>query len=289
MSMNMDTPYRWAGTAGTAGAASTTGGQAAADASAQATVDVAEREARKAAIRKRLAEIDAQLAKHNQYSVAAEAARIGDMSPYMQLLSMQQNAGAANRATAQGIENTLYQAEGLTGGLKSAASEDREQFLVKIKTLQNQARDRARAAGMSDADFEKLPVNQRVNEAIKQYEGDIKADETYLAFETDIVKKAQDKALRNADLENLRAKADEYGNNSKVGRQLLDLIDKYKNETVEANSANEKRKKDALVLKAALEDLPTEERRTRVRNLTRYERSVLEKYSPETLKVLRME
>lgn len=248
-----------------------------------------QKEARKAEIRKRLAEIDALLAKHGQYSVAAEAARIGDMSPYMQILSQQQNAGAASRAATQGIENTLYQAEGLLGGLKSAASEDREQFLAKIKSLQNQARDRAKAAGMSDADFEKLPVNQRVKEAVDQYEDVTKADETYLAFETDIMKKVQDKALHDADLANLRAKADEYGNNSKVGRKLLDLIDKYKNETVEAGSAGEKRKKDALALKAVLEDLPTEERRTRVRNLTRYERSVLEKYSPETLKVLRME
>jgi len=108
MSMNMDTSFRWAGMA------PTTGGQAAADASAdagaQATVDAATREARKAQIRKRLAEIDAQLAKHGQYSVAAEAARIGNMSPYMQLLSQQQNASAANRAAAQGIENELYNA-----------------------------------------------------------------------------------------------------------------------------------------------------------------------------------
>ena len=208
-----------------------------------------QKEARKAQIRKRLAEIDAQLATHGQYSVAAEAARIGNMSPYMQLLSQQQNAGAANRATAQGIENALYQAEGLVGGLKSAASEDREQFLAKIKALQNQARDRAKASGMSDADFEKLPVNQRVSEAIAQYEGGTRAaDETYLAFETDIMKKVQDKALHDADLANLRAKANEYGNNSKVGRQLLDLIDKYKGVTVEAKGAYAKRKSDALAL-----------------------------------------
>ena len=244
-----------------------------------------QKEARKAEIRKRLAEIDAQLATHSQYSVAAEAARIGDMSPYMQILSQQQNAGAASRATAQGIENTLYQAEGLLGGLKSAASEDREQFLAKIKALQNQAHDRAKAAGMSDADFEKLPVNQRVSEAVAQYEGVTRAaDETYLAFETDIKKKTQDKALRNADLANLRAKADEYGNNSKVGRQLLDLIDKYRNETVEARDAYAKRKDDALALWNSLRWLDKDEKARRISLLSDAEYKLLQDFHPELLK-----
>lgn len=217
-----------------------------------------QKEARKAEIRKRLAEIDALLAKHGQYSVAAEAARIGDMSPYMQILSQQQNASATSRAATQGIENTLYQAEGLLGGLKSAASEDREQYLAKIKSLQNQARDRAKAAGMSDADFEKLPVNQRVKEAVDQYEGVTKAaDETYLAFETDIKKKAQDKVLHDADLANLRAKADEYGNNSKDGRKLLDLIDKYENETVEARNKRTAGEAEALALVRSINNLET--------------------------------
>lgn len=121
MSMNMDTPFRWAGAAPTTGAqaaAPTTGEQAtaASPTGVQAPLTMptfmtpSQREARKAEIRKRLAEIDAQLARHNQYSVAAKAARIGDMTPYMQILSQQQNASATSRAATQGIENELYNA-----------------------------------------------------------------------------------------------------------------------------------------------------------------------------------
>ena len=153
MSMNMDTSFRWAG------AAPTTGGQAAADASAQATADVATREAQKAQIRKRLAEIDAQLARHNQYSVAAEAARIGDMSPYMQLLSLQQNAGAAGRAAAQGLENELYNAAKYLPALDGTDEERR----AATGTIQV-ALDKADAKGGEEV--KKLKIYQDLKNAL---------------------------------------------------------------------------------------------------------------------------
>lgn len=153
MSMNMDTSFRWAGMA------PTTGGQAAADASAQATADVATREAQKAQIRKRLAEIDAQLARHNQYSVAAEAARIGDMSPYMQLLSLQQNAGAAGRAAAQGIENELYNAAKAIPAL-DGTDEERRAAMGAIQV----ALEKADAKGGEE--IKKLKIYQDLKSAL---------------------------------------------------------------------------------------------------------------------------
>ena len=97
-----------------------------------------EKEERKAAIRKRIIEIDNQLASHGQYVTAAEAARVGNLSPYMQLLSQQQNTAQSLKSAATGITNELYNAEKFIPAL-GGTDEERRAAEGAIRTAMNKA------------------------------------------------------------------------------------------------------------------------------------------------------
>lgn len=114
--------------------ATTTDRWAQEDQAKQAAADQQAKANRIAEIKSRIAEIDRLIAeKHGPYAAAAEAARTGNMTPYLQLLTQQQAAATQKATSAKGIENELYNAEKYIPNL-DGSDEERRAAVGTIQT-----------------------------------------------------------------------------------------------------------------------------------------------------------
>lgn len=246
---------------------------------------------RLAELEAQLKNVDAQIAQlesgslDEEKAVAAKLAEIGDMSGYQAMLSRQQNAGAQQKSATQGLENMLYETEKLTWGLDAKSDEDRKMAKTTIEANLRQAEEQAAKSGV---DITKNPSYRRLRAALED------SDKASIVYESEARKanewwsKARKNELTNDDIAEIEDFI-EKNPNSKAASDLRPLVEQYKPKTKESKAAAEKQKSDALALAAVLDDLPSEEKRRRIRNLTNYERRGLEKYSPETLKMKSME
>ena len=251
------------------------------DQAKQAAADQQAKANRIAEIKSRIAEIDSLIAeKHGPYAAAAEAARLGDFTPYLQLLSQQ--ATSANQAamSAKGIDNMLFDAEKLTWGLKSKNAEDREMVRSNIAATLRRAEDAARKQGV---DLSKNESYQRLKAAMDEgarasivYEGEEK-------FANTLWSKSQAGNLRDEDIVKAKEWVEAHPD-SQFASKVIQVVQEYAPKTTESKARASKRKADARDLFTTLSDLPKDEQARRMRNLTATERKLLEDYYPEFLK-----
>lgn len=246
---------------------------------------------RLAELEAKLKDVDAQIAQiesgsaDEEKAIAAKMAEIGDMSGYQAMLARQQNNNTQQKSATQGIENMLYETEKLTWGLDAKSDEDRKMAKTTIEANLRRAEEQAAKSGV---DIAKNPSYRRLRAALED------SDKASIAYESEARKanewwsKARKNELTNDDIAEIEDFI-EKNPNSKAASDLRPLVEQYKPKTKESKAGAEKQKNDALALAAVLDDLPSEEKRRRIRNLTSYERRILEKYSPETLKMKSME
>lgn len=243
-------------------------------------------------LRGRLATIDAEIARvkaapmsrEKEMAVASKLAEIGDTSAYQAILARQQNQAAQQTSNTAAIDNMLFEGEKLLGGLSSKSDEERNMVRSNIDAILRRAEDMAAKQGI---DITKSASYQRLKGGTED------ADKASIVLESERKKAnemwtlAREGRLTDAHIKEMTDYIARHPN-SDLATQYKSMVEQYAPKTRESKAVAEKRKKDALTLRAVLDDLPTEERRIRVRNLTRYERRVLEEFSPETLKTLPM-
>lgn len=250
----------------------------------QPGASIMEKERKLADLERQLSEVDAEIAKiqtetvDSRKAVAAKLAEIGDTSLYQGMLSNEQNQAAQQRSNAAGIDNMLFEADKLSWGLDSKSDEERAIAKQTIKAQLDRAKQVAEQAGASlPAKYYELAQRLQVadtSSATRESERR-RANELWLL--------ARNKRLEKADIKEM----EDYiaaNPNSDISGQYRQLIEQYQGKTKEARGRAEKRKTDAKVLRDALVVLPAEEVTRRMRNLTAYERKLLEDFYPEMLK-----
>lgn len=231
-----------------------------------------------------LAEIDKQIASveaggaDEEKAIAAKLAEIGDTSLYQGILAREQNRSAQQKSNASSIDNMLFEADKLSWGLNSKSDEERGIVKQNIQAVLDRAKQVADQTG--------TPLPPKYAELERKL-GD--SDKASMVYESerrranDLWLKARNKTLENADIQEMEdyIKANP---NSEISAQYRQLIEQYQGKTKESKATAAKRKKDALDLYNVLSDLPKDELARRARNLTAYERKLLEDFYPEFLK-----
>lgn len=232
-----------------------------------------------AAVDGKLAELKAT-APDDEKAIAAKLMEIGDTSLYQGILARQQNQVDQNNANAASIDNMLFEAEKLTWGLKSKNAEDREIVRSNIEVTLRRAEDAARKQGV---DLSKNESYRRLKAAMAEggkssivYEGEEK-------FANTLWSKSQAGNLRDEDIEKAKEWIEEHPD-SQFASKVIQVVQEYASQTVEARATESERKQDARNLYAILSDLPRDEQTRRIRNLTNAEYKLLEDYYPEFLK-----
>lgn len=252
----------------------------------QPGASIMEKEQKLADLERQLSEVDAEIAKiqtetaDSRKAVAAKLAEIGDTSLYQGMLANERNAAERARSASAGIENRLYEAEGLTWGLKSKNAEDREMVRAKIEVAIRQAEEEARKQGVdlsANESYRRLKAALgEAGEAASIYEGDEK-------FANMIWSKSKSGSLTDADIAEAKKWIEEHPD-SQFASKVAQVVDAYAPKTREAKARASKRKADAADLYYSLSSLPAEEVTKRIANLTSYEHKLLEDFYPEMLK-----
>lgn len=217
-------------------------------------------------------------ASRDEIEIAAKRAEAGDMSAYNNILARQQGANAGRNSASAGIENMLYEAEKLTGALKGKSQEEREVIRSNITATLRRAEEQARKNGVP------LPESYgRLKSAMEDFNKDEERRDSERSWANTLWSKARKNELTDEDI----AEIDDYidrNPNSELSTEIRKLRAEYAPKTKESKAKLSKRKSDARGLYEVLSNLSRDELARRVRNLSSYERKLLEDFYPDFLK-----
>jgi len=213
---------------------------------------LAQLQAQLAEIDRRIAEIDRsnpQLKDSQAWEIAAKRAEAGDMSAYDNLM----NRGAGDSSNAGGIDNELYNAEKLLGGLKTKSNEDREIVRGNIEATLRRAEEWSARNG-KELPSSYYRLKKAVDDSFEAADADMNARE----YGNEIALKLFRGTATKDDIEKGVAWA-ENNMNSDAAKEIFEAAKSGRYGTIEAKQERKEAEKKAKAKIAELQKLSVRE------------------------------